>query len=166
VSVALVPLVDRANGELRAVMMGLLATLRGMVAVGHQPDDYLLVRFTDDRTKASVLPEGTLATDTLAALINEYGPVASALNVSVASSGHALLLCVTDLTSLGSPRLEQRAVWAGGSLKFEGTTWKPAAGESYSRDLRNSAIFAESLGMTTGWLPNVDRIFSPPGVAS
>lgn len=145
-------------------MLGLLATLRSMVAAGHEPDDYLLVRFTDGRTKAAVIREGA-ASDRLAVFRNEYGPVASALHVGATSGPGTVLLRVTDFTSRGS-RWEQQGEWLGGELKWTQPIEVATAADSYSRDLRKSAILPASLGMTTGWLPNVDSSLSPAGVLS
>jgi len=149
------------------VMVGLLGTLRCIVTAGHQPDDYLLVRFTDGRTKAAVLSEGAPAVDTLAELRNEYGPVASALSISVVSGAGYVLLRVADLVPPGAPRVEQRGEsCSNGQLEYDEPVWAAAAAANYSQDVRNSAIFAGSLGMTTGWLPNVDSSLSPAGVLS
>lgn len=147
-------------------MVGLLGTLRSMVAAGHQPDDYLLVRFTDGRTKGVVLSDGTPASDLLAGLRNEYGPVDSALDISVVSSAGRVLLRVADLVSPGAPRVEQRGEWRNGQFAYDEPVWGSAGAANYSRDVRNSAIFAGSLGMTTGWLPKVDSSLSPAGVLS
>ena len=147
-------------------MAGLLGTLRSMVAADHQPDNYLLVRFTDSRTQATVVSDGTPVADTLAALRNEYGPVASALSISVVSGVGRVLLQVADLASPGAPRVEQHGKWFNGLLKYDEPVWASATAARYSRDVRNSAIFAGSLGMTTGWLPNVDSSLSPAGVLS
>lgn len=147
-------------------MVGLLGTLRSMVAAGHQPDSYLLVRFTDGRTKAAVLSEGASAVDLLAGLRNEYGPVASALDISVVNGAGYVLLRVADLAAPGAPLVEQRGEWFNGQLVYDEPVWAARDADRYSRDLRNSAIFAGSLGMTTGWLPNVDSSLSPAGVLS
>ena len=147
-------------------MAGLLGTLRSMVATGHQPDDYLLVGFTDGRAKAAVLSEAAPAVDVLAGLRNEYGPVASALSTSVMIDAGYVLLRVVDLVSAGAPLVEQHGEWINGRLECAEPCWTEAFGAGYSRDLRNSAIFAGLLGMTTGWLPNVDSSFSPAGVLS
>lgn len=166
VSVALIPSIGSLGGESRAVMVGLLGTLRSMVAAGHQPDDYLLARFTDGRTKAVVLSDGTSSSDTLSALRNECGPVARAFNISVVSDAGCVLLRVVDLVSPGTLRVEQRGRWSNGLLECDEPVWVSETVASYSRDVRNSAIFAGSLGMTTGWLPNVDSSLLPAGVLS
>ena len=137
-----------------------------MVAAGHRPDNYLLARFTDGRAKAVLLSEDMLADDRLATLRSEHGPVASALHVSIVSGPGSILLRVEDLTSPDGPRLEQRGERINGLLKCDEPVWAARDAGCYSRDLRNSAIFAESLGMTTGWLPKVDSSLSPAGVSS
>lgn len=158
--------VGHEQGESRALLADLLASLQSMVAAGHRPDDYLLVRLTDGRTKASVLSAGMSAADVLDRMRNEHGPVASAVHASVADLPVGTVLRVADLTSPGLLLREQRVRWRNGLLEFSEPVWVSVSEASYSRDLRNSAILAGSLGMTTGWLPKVDASLSPEGVLS
>ncbi len=97
----------------------LYEALEGMRAVGHTPEDRLVVRLSDGRLRFYPLESA----ERLESLRNEHGPV------------------------------EAYAVASG-----EVRQLRPES--------RNSAIFAASLGMTTGGLPELETSRSPEGVAS
>lgn len=153
------------KGELQTTQEDFLQSLRGMLGVGYRPQNYLLVRFTDDRTKATTVDDERVARETLTALRNEHGPARYALFLAVTGDALEPTLQVRDLAAAGAPVVRQNAYLRAGTLSFDTPTWD--LGEAaHSRDCKNSAIFLGSFGITTGWLPNVDSNFSPPGVSS
>ncbi len=136
----------------------LLSTLLQMAFAGHAPSDTLLVRMTDSRVR--VLP-GDRCRERLESLPNESGPIAAAYRVSCALSKDVLEAAVEDWSGAEpriwsqSSRLDAEGRWLSSEPRMQALQ---AESES-----SNAAIFAESLGMTTGALPKVDAISSPLG---
>ncbi len=151
--------------ELPATQEDFLQGLRGMLRAGYRPQSYLLVRFTDERTKATAVDDERIARETLTSLCNEYGPARRAFYLEVTGDPPEPTLRIEDLVAQGRPRIEQKSCFRAGALTFEAPTWESEE-RTHSRDCKNSAIFPGSFGITTGWFPNVDSSFSPPGVSS
>lgn len=140
----------------------LLDSLSRMLRQGHRPANYLLLRLTDGRVKAVLVPDGLAQARAEARRIrNENGPLEVALYAAVSERDGALLIEVGDLASGRRSRaiLQDR----GGAWRWLGRSSYPEAG---SDDRRKSAIFAASLGMTIGLLPNAGAIAAPPAVSS
>ena len=129
-----------------------------MAFSGHAPSDTLLVRMTDGRVR--VLPcDG--CRERLESLRHESGPIAAAYLVSCALTADVLEAQVEDWSG------DEPCVWIQSSRLDADGRWLSSAPEARAfhpeSDSRNAAIFAESLGMTTGALPKVDEISSPLG---
>ncbi|MDA1315403.1 MAG: hypothetical protein O2968_18900 [Acidobacteria bacterium] len=155
-----------AEGHQHGTLLeGFLKTMRGMLSSGHRPQNYLLVCLTDGRTKAAAVADAWAAAEHFTCLRNEYGPVRNAFFLEVSGDATEPTLCIRDLAVTGAPSVRQKAHFHAGVLAFDTPTWERPE-TVHSRDCKNAAIFPGSFGITTGWLPNVDSIFSPPGVAS
>ena len=137
----------------------ILATALRMAAAGHAPSDLLLLRLTDGRVR--VFP-GAAASERLNRIGHENGPAAAAFRVSCERSKSGVTAEVQDWTRGSAETWRQAAVVdSAGRWKQLPPTREPAQLESESR---KAAIFAASLGMTTGALPKAASIESPPGV--
>ena len=114
----------------------------------------VLVRLTDGRIKIVQAP-GEDAVALIDGIVRRHGPVSAAYYVEFSE---------TSWPGTWVSDLIHRRVWRRSRLG-----WAPdepfdqprAAGLS-----RNAAIFAASLGMSTGALPKVDTIFTSPGAFS
>ena len=114
----------------------------------------ILVRLTDGRVKVVQAP-GSDVQAQIGQLTHRYGPLSAAYFVEPNGAPHGGTR-VSDLI--------RKCSWRQGP-----TGWSPdqpldqprAAGLS-----RNAAIFAASLGMSTGALPKVEAIFTSPGAFS
>lgn len=155
-----------------ALTADLLELLQRMVRRGHLPSSVLLVSLTDGRIRLHASVENRReARDCLSRIRNEYGPVRRALWISVERRGSMVELAVEPLISLpgaGCPR----AYRAEASLDARDCVVQAFAGEGSavtvdrSASFKYSAMREGSLGMTTGWLPNVDPISLPSGARS
>ncbi len=140
----------------------LLDSLSRMLRRGHRPANYLLLRLTDGRVKAVLVPDGLAQARAEARRIrNENGPLEVALYAAVSERDGALLIEVGDLASGRRSRAILRD--NGGAWRWLGRSSYPEAGPD---DRRKSAIFAASLGITIGLLPNAGAIAAPPAVSS
>jgi hypothetical protein len=158
----------------------LLEALQRMVRRGHLPSSALVVRLTDGRVRLNYSVENReQARDGLRRICNEYGPARTALWVSVERQGTAVQLAVETLKPVigGAAatvlRAESYLDWQPASecvsrctsqtLAGAGSTGFPA---DFSASSRNRAMREASLGITTGWLPNVDSMLLPSGARS
>jgi hypothetical protein len=114
----------------------------------------ILVRLTDGRIKVIQALGWDLAAQ-VDGLVRRYGPVSAAYFVEPSGALRGRTR-VSDLIHKRSWRQSPHG-WA----PDEPTDQPRAAGLS-----RNAAIFAASLGMSTGALPKVDTIFTSPGAFS
>ena len=160
------------------LMADLLDGLILMLRAGHLPSSYLLIRLTDGRVKAFRTAAGRqAATQALREIQNEFGPVGLAFKVSVerlAVGGWEgplprVRAGVRNLLRRGPAGIEQDLLCQGAEARAIGTPrWLTRAEEAPQSEAesRNAAIFAASLGMTTGRLPNVDSSLPPSGASS
>lgn len=127
----------------------LLQVVDAATQFGGSPEACLLLRLTDGRVK--VLSLAGQKTETLLnQLVRRYGPIEAAYAIEPGSR-----LRVRDLLH-GRSWLHCTEGWA-----YDESHDQPCFATGLSR---NAAIFAASLGMSTGALPNVETILSPPGV--
>ncbi len=154
------------------LMAGLLDGLVRMVRAGHEPSPYLLMRLTDGRVKAVRLV-GQDAAASLMQTENEYGPASFAFQVGVEvgvdhSASHVRAE-VRNLRKQGPAAVEQELIRDEAKARRIGAPrWLPQPDRppQSAVESRNAAIFAASLGMTTGRLPNVDSSLLPSGASS
>ncbi len=164
---------ERHNAPAR-LMAGLLDGLVRMLRAGHEPSPYLLMRLTDGRVKAVRLAEERhAAATTLRQTENESGPASRAFQVGVDQAGTRLKTKVRaevrNLLRQGPAAVEQELICDGAEARPIGAPrWLTQAEEppQSAVESRNAAIFAASLGMTTGRLPNVDLSLLPSGASS
>ena len=166
---ALATALEQHNDPAR-LMAGLLDGLVRMLRAGHEPSPYLLMRLTDGRVKAVRLAEERHAAATaLRQTENEYGPPSLALQVGVDQAGNLVRAEVRNLLRQGPAAVEQELICDGAEARPIGARrWLTQAEEppQSAVESRNAAIFAASLGMTTGRLPNVDSSLLPSGASS
>ncbi len=161
-------------------MADLLDGLILMLGAGHLPSSYLLIRLTDGRVKVFRTAAGRqAAAQALGEIQNEFGPVGFAFEVSVerlAGEGPGwegppsrVRASVKNLLRCGPAGMEQDLLRHGAEARAIGTPrWLTRAEEAPQSEVesRNAVIFAASLGMTTGRLPNVDSSLPPSGASS
>ncbi len=154
------------------LMAGLLDGLVRMLRAGHEPSPYLLMRLTDGRVRAVRLA-GQDAAPALTQTQNEYGPASFAFQVGVEigvdHSASQLRAEVRNLLRQGPAVVEQEMIRDGAEARPIGAPrWltQPEAPSQSAVESRNAVIFAASLGMTTGGLPNVDLSLLPSGASS
>lgn len=151
-------------------MASLLDGLVRMLRAGHKPSPYLLIRLTDGRVKAVSLAEsGHEAARVLRQTENEYGRASLAFQVGVDQADAHVRAEVRNLLIRGPAAVEQELVFDGAKATLVGEArWlkQPEAPHQSVAEPRNASIFAASLGMTTGRLPNVDSSLLPSGASS
>ena len=160
------------------LMADLLDGLILMLRAGHVPSSYLLIRLTDGRGKAFRTAAGRQAeAQVLREIQNEFGPVGFAFEVGVerlAVEGWEgqpaqVRAGVRNLLRRGPAGIEQDLLRHGAEARAIGTPrWLTRAEEAPQSEVesRNAAIFAASLGITTGRLANVDSSLPPSGASS
>lgn len=175
------------NREDEALSGDLLQALQRMVRRGHLPSSTLLVRLTDGRVRLHYsLQNRGEASDCLRRIRNEYGPVGTALWVSVAQEGTNVQLAIEELTPepggrmppirSAETRLEAMPCLPGQvshsdalpngrcqTFAGDGSTGRTS---DFSASSKNFAMREASLGINTGWLPNVDSMLLPSGARS
>ena len=146
-----------------------LEALQRMVRQGHLPSSLLAVRLTDGRIRLNALVRNPReARDALTTLCNEHGPAEIALWISAVREGAAVRLAVESLAgaahTAGSTvcRLEMPLAAAGHTFAGEGS----GRSAGFSASSRKRAMREASLGITTGWLPNVELSLLPSGARS
>ncbi len=155
-----------------SLIADLLEALQRMVRRGHLPSSALVVTLTDARIRVNASVENrTEALERLLEIRNEYGPVRRALWISVERRGPIVRLGVEPLVSTSGAELPQ-AFQAEARIGSRDGAAQAFAGEGsavtvdFSVSSRYSAMRDASLGITTGWLPNVDSISLPSGARS
>lgn len=155
-----------------SLIADLLEALQRMVRRGHVPSSMLLVSLTDGRIRLNAsVGDRSEATGCLLQIRNEYGPVRRALWISVERRGPVVQLGVEPLVSPPGTELPQ-ALQAAARIGARVGAAHAFAGEGsavtvdFSVASRYSAMRDGSLGITTGWLPNVDSISPPSGARS
>lgn len=155
-------------GAMVQLLSRLLASLVRMVRAGHRPSDGLMIRLGDGRVKLYTGPNvAGMSHEWLRRLSNEYGALRLAVRVTVEEHNGAALLMVEVLQPWRG-RVEQRCHRLADGSFLEGPIVRSRANETDQCPglSKNAAIFARSLGITTGLLPNADVSNWPDGVFS